>query len=253
MTKRAGATFLTIAAIAFALGASGCVGDGEVPTQLSGLIVGTDERPLGPGLVLMEKGPVHAGAYQLGSLIDAKGRFVLEMPSGGTWGIHLFHDDYNYLPLEITIEDHQQVTLTSLDVAVEVWLDLTGKPAWPDQPTDETLVRLPTDDDEADNPVLEDVRMRWEGEMLEITADVHDPSHDLSRMILAYDPTTGGGYALNPPSPADDKGNYPEGTYSMKVFRDERHVPGESVWYFVVSDNLCNNTPILTRTIPPLP
>jgi hypothetical protein len=30
-----------------------------------------------------------------------------------------------------------------------------------------------------------------------------------------------------------------------------KHQPGSSVWYFVVSDNLCNNSPILTLTMPP--
>lgn len=240
-----------ILASCLAIGGLGCVGSGDVPTRVSGQIVGEDERPLGPGLVLMEKGPVHDGAYEAGALIDDRGKFVTELGSGGTWGIHIFHDDYSYLPLEITIDDQQQVILTSVMVQWGMWLDLTGEPTWPDQPADQTLIRMPIDDLFDDNPVLERLDMAYDGEFLVITASVSDPNHDMSRMVLAYDETTGAGFALNPPSAPDIEGNYPNGEYTMKVFVDERHVPGESKWWFILSDNLCNNSPIKQVTMPP--
>ncbi len=230
--------------------ATGCVGSGDVPTRVSGQIVGESERPLGPGLVLFEKGPVHEGAYERGALVDDGGKFVVELASGGTWGIHIFHDDYSYLPLEITISDQQQVTLTSVMVQWGMWLDLTGEPTWPDQPDDQTLIRMPVDDLAGDNPVIDAIEMNYAGELLEISATVHDPDNDLSRMVLAYDVATGAGFALNPPSPPNEKGDYPNGTYTMKVFLDDAHVPGETEWQFIVSDNLCNNSPVHTMIMP---
>ncbi len=231
-----------------------CVGSGELPATLSGQIVGGDDRPLGPGLVLIERGKVHAGAYEGGTLIDAQGKFSLPLPGGGTWGIHLFHSDYSYVPIELTIDPHQQVVLTNMMASWGVWLDLTGQPTWPDQPDDTRLLRMPVDDNKADNPVLSDIEMTYPSKtLMQITAQAFDPDGDLSRMVLVHDTATGAGYALNPPSPPDAKGNYPNGKYSLKIFIDPRHVPGKSLWYFVVSDNMCNNTPIMPVAMPPLP
>ena len=239
---------ISIAAVAASLG--GCVGDGLFEASVSGSIVGADERPLGPGLVLVEKGKVHQGAYQFGALIGDNGRFTVELSSGETWGLHLFHNDYTYLPLEITIDDRQQVVLTSMQVAWGAWWDITGQPTWPAQPSDSTLIRMPWDDNFADNPVLGDITISYiSGELMEITVEVNDPDGDLSRMILGYDVATGAGFALNPPEPPVD-GNYPNGVYTTLVFIDERHEFGVSPFYFVVSDNLCNNSPI-TKVIMP--
>lgn len=250
--------FVSPLAAVVAAVSTGCVGSGDFSASVSGQIVGDDERPLGPGLVLIEKGRVHEGSYQTGALIDTNGRFTTDLSDGGPWGLHLFHDDYTYLPLEITIENHQQVAVTSMQVAWGTWLDLTGEPTWPDQPADARMIRMPWDDNFDDNPVLSSVTMSYtragcpDGAVcMEITAEVTDPDDDLSRMILAYDPTTGSGFALNPPAPPDAQGNYPNGTYTITVVVDEQHVPGTSEWYFVVSDNLCNNSPIQTYVMPP--
>lgn len=235
--------------ITFAL-ATGCVGSGDLQTRVSGRIVDVDENPLGPGLVLIERGPVHNGAYELGALIDDEGRWSADLPSGGTWGIHLFADLYQYVPIEITIAEHQQVVIRNQMADWGTWMDFTGQTTWPTQPEDDTLLRMPLDDKTTDNPVLADISMAWEGDLLRVTADVTDPDDDLSRMILAYDTVTGAGYSLNPPSPPDALGNFPQGTYEMLVYGSPDHVPGESQWMFVVSDSLCNETPITFVTLP---
>lgn len=232
----------------------GCVGSGEVPTQVSGRMVGDDEKPIGPGIVFIERGKVHEGTYEVGGLIDAEGRFTIELPSGGVWGIHIFHDDYSYLPAEFTMEAHQQIVLTSPMISWGVWLDLTGLPTWPDQPADPALIRMPWDDNADDNPTLSNLKMTWaSGDLLDVSIDAQDPDNDLSRMILAYNHATGAGYAMNPPGPPNEKGYYPNGTYTLKVYRDERDVPGESQWFFIVSDDLCNNSPILKAVLPTTP
>jgi hypothetical protein len=227
----------------------GCRGTGEFSARVSGQIVDENEAPLGPGLVLIESGHVHEGSYQLGAPIDAMGRFAVDLPSGGFWGLHIFADGYQYLPIEIEIEDHQQVIITSMMVAWGQWMDLSGQPAWPTQPTDNTLIGMPMDDITADNPTLADITMSYSGDLLEITAMAADPDGDLSKMILAYDRATGNGYALNAPSEPID-GDYPDGEYSLSLYMDPAHEPGKSKWDFVVSDNMCNDSPIITVTMP---
>lgn len=239
--------------------AVGCVGSGDIGPAVSGQIVGADERPLGPGLVMFERGRVHEGKYELGGLIDDNGQFTVELSAAGIWGIHLFHSDYYYTPLEVTLQENQRVVLTSVFVVWGYWMEVTGQPSWPDQPADSTKIGLLLDDNALDNPIIHDIRFTYTGielepghEVMDIEMDVSDPDNDLSRMVLAYDPTSGAGYALNPPPPGpDENGNYPDGTYKLSVTLDDRHIPGESVWHFVVSDNVCNNSPILTLTMPP--
>jgi hypothetical protein len=229
-----------------------CVGSGEVPAQVSGQIVGDDERPIGPGLIMVEKGKVHEGSYQTGAIIGEDGRFTVVLSEGGTWGLHLFYDEtYTYLPVEIEIEDHQQIVLQSTQINWGSWMDLTGQPTWPDQPADANLVRMPLDDNLDDNPVLESVTMAYRGaELMDITLEVNDPDQDMSRMILAFDPATRNAFALSPPGPPDERGNFPNGTYMLTVFVEDVHVPGESEWHFILSDNLCNNTPVVIATMP---
>ncbi len=240
---------------ALALGlAPACVGSGDLPATISGQIVGSDDLPLGPGLVMVERGKVHAGTYQGGALIDTNGKFTAPLPGGGTWGLHIFHNDYSYLPVEVTIDPHQQAVLTNLMVAWGVWTDQTGQPTWPDQPDDTQLVRMPVDDTKTDNPVLSDIQLTYPSKaLMQISVKATDPNNDLSRMVLVYDSATGAGYALNAPGPPDAKGNYPNGVYTLKVFLDSAHVPGQSLWYFVASDMMCNNSPILPVAMPVLP
>ena len=237
---------------------AGCVGDGEINPAVSGQIVGADERPLGPGLTIFERGPVHEGQYETGSVIGEDGKFVVDLPVGGKWGIHIFHDDYFYMPAEVTLEENEQVILTSVFVLWGYWMEVTGQPSWPDQPTDATKIALLIDDDPSDNPVISDIQFTYTGtelspgqEVMDISMNVFDPDEDMSRMALVFDPSTGGGFAMNPPSPPDANGNYPNGVYTLSVIINENHVPGESEWKFVASDNVCNNSPILTLTMPP--
>lgn len=228
----------------------GCPGSGNIPTRISGQIVGEFQQPLGPGLIMIESGNVHDGAYVQGGEINEQGRFSIDLEYGaGTYGLHLFVDDYQYVPAEIVIEEHQQIVLTSPMISWGVWMDLTGQHAWPTQPDDATLTRMPTDETLDDNPRLESVSVAWEGEFLHVVAEVSDPDDDLSRMVLMYDETTGAGYALVPPDGPDERNNYPQGTWEMTIFADEEHEPG-SIMTFVVSDNLCNDTPIVYLHLP---
>ncbi len=228
-----------------------CAGTGELPTRISGQIVDEEGRPLGPGLVLIEEGKVHDGAYVGGTLIDGLGRFTAEVDKVGLYGLHLFRDDYQYLPAQVEVKKHQQILLTSMMIEWGTWMDLSGQPDWPPQPSDPTLIRMPTDHNQADNPELRSFSIEYgNGSLLNLTADVYDPDNDLSIMVLIYDPVTGAGWAMSPPGSPDSNGNYPNGLWESYLLLDEDHVPGESILYVVVSDMLCNDTPIETFVIP---
>ena len=99
------------ALVALAVLLCGCVGSGELTARISGQMVGTNEVAIGPGLVMVEAGPVHDGAYILGGHVDEAGRFSIDLPGAGTYGLHLFVDDYQYLPAQIEITEHQQIVL----------------------------------------------------------------------------------------------------------------------------------------------
>ena len=247
----------------------GCPGSGEIGERVSGHIVGDDNQGLGPGIVMVEKGPVHAGAYTQCTTIDESGRWTVDLWDGpGTYGLHIFTEwnGYQYLPVEIEVEQDQQIILTNVMIAWGVWMDLSGENSWPTQPDDATLTLMPLDDDQSDNPIMHSVSIEYPAsELMEITMEVSDPTDDLSRMQLACNTATGAGLALNPPAPPDDQGNYPQGTYVSSAYLDldcepeedeevgRCDVPGESVWYFIVSDNMCNDTDVRSLVLPPLP
>lgn len=251
----------------------GCPGSGDIGERVSGQIVGEDWEGLGPGIVMVERGPVHAGAYRQCTEIDDSGRWSIELWDGpGTYGLHLFTEwnGYQYLPVEIEIEEDQQIILTNVMIAWGVWMDLSGENSWPTQPDDAALTLMPPDDDQTDNPIMHSVSFAYsdiEPDLVELTMDVSDPDGDLSRMQLACNPATGAGMAFNEPSPPDDQGHYPDGTYTASTYldldcepdpetglgADVCDVPGESEWYFIVSDNMCNDTDVRKLVLPVQP
>jgi hypothetical protein len=246
-----------------------CPGSGEIGERVSGHIVGEDEQGLGPGIVLIEKGPVHAGSYTQCTTIDESGRWSVDLWHGpGLYGLHLFTEwnGYQYLPVEIDVEPNQQIILTNMMIAWGLWMDLSGQHSWPTQPDDATLTLMPLDEDQSDNPTMHSRAIEYlDAGTISITMDVSDPTDDLSRMQLACNTATGVGMALNPPSPPDAEGNYPEGTYQASALLDLDcepeddedegicDVPGESLWYFIVSDNMCNDTDVLSLVLPEQP
>jgi hypothetical protein len=126
-----------------------CVGSGDVPASVSGQIVGDDERPIGPGLIMVEKGMVHQGAYRTGGIIDEDGRFTVEL-SAVAPGVCISTHEPTLYPGRITIE-------TSRSPAQH---QMAGAPAGPHrQPTwpmagRRPLIRMPFDDNLADNPFI---------------------------------------------------------------------------------------------------
>ncbi len=243
-------------ALAVVLVNAGCSGDdpacdSSLETAVCGWLVGEDDRALDSGLVLVQSGPAHQGSFLGGTAVGDDGRFVAALSGGGTWALHVFHDDALALTLEITVAENEQAVVTNDLVVWDRCGEATGLPP-PEQPDDSTTIRVPPDDDSSDDPLIEDVTMSYEdaGELLELAVDARDPDGDLS-WVLAFDPVTGDLFGLNPPGPPDDQGNFPDGEYSLNLLMSPNYEPGNTVLQLVAVDRACNAAAIIEATLPP--
>src|SRR5207245_2429313 len=60
-------------------------------------------KPL-PRLALLEKGEIHNNVWDRGILVDASGRFTIELPGGGQYGLHVYASGYIYSPQAVRVE-----------------------------------------------------------------------------------------------------------------------------------------------------
>ena len=198
-------------------------------TVIIGAVKGKDGRPL-PGLALLEKGEIHNNVWDRGALVDAQGRFRIEVPSGGQYGLHLYSSGYLYHPEAIQVETGKTLELSL------------------------TLVPEPT---RANDPVIKNVGFfPWEqrqGKVIYVKLDVSDPNGDLGPQVLALNAATGRVFALVPPRWVWSlKSNYPNGVYQLEV--DTAQAPiNPRDWHFVVADHQCNTTDILSYPHEPKP
>ncbi len=198
-------------------------------TVISGTVKSTDGKPL-PGLALLEKGEIHNNVWDRGALVDAQGRFRIEVASGGQYGLHVYSSGYIYSPQAIKVE--------------------TGK-------TLEAIVTLVPEPTRANTPVIKRVEFApWEarqGKVTYVKLDVFDPNGDLGPQVLAFNVASGRPYAMDPPSRVWSlKSNYPNGVYQLKV--DTAQAPiNPRDWHFVVADHQCNTSDILASPHEPKP
>jgi len=218
---------------------AGCVdlGDGPHP-GVSGRVTATN------GFVFLERGQVQLGTFERAGLIGPDGRFQVDLPVGGTWGVHLYFDDYFYLPLQVEVAED---AITPVEQPSIAWGIVRQGVSWAGsgiQPDDRGVLAMIPDDEASDNPSLQGASVALIGEdLFEATVDVFDPNEDLSRQILAGNSATGIGVALNPPS-APRENMYPNGTYHAVL-----PVPAEEAdtgtWFFVAADHNCSNSALL--------
>jgi hypothetical protein len=226
-------------ALALALTAAACVDLGGAPrTAISGRVT------IGPGLVFLEKGHVQQGVFQRFGLIDEHGRFEVDVPSGGPWGVHLYFDDYFYLPLEVDVREDFVTPIQQPDID---WGIVRNGPTWGAsgmQPDDANVLAPIPDDDLGDNPTLDGARVERVSEgRFQATVDIQDPNQNLSKQALLGNVETGEGIQLNPPAPPQDD-NFPNGIYSATLFPPD-DAGTEGAWWFVAADHGCSNSPIL--------
>jgi hypothetical protein len=200
----------------------------EAATVITGLVRTQSGQPL-PGLALLEKGEIHNNRWDRGALVDAGGRFRIELAEGGQYGLHVYSSGYLYKPNAVKVE-----TGKTLELQIE-------------------LVPEPT---RANDPVIKRVEFTstdsGNGKM-RIKMEVSDPNGDLGPKVLAFNAATGRAFAMTPPSWVWSlKSNYPNGVYQLDV--DPSQPPFDRRnWHFTVADHKCNTADILSFPHQPTP
>src|SRR3989441_8702379 len=98
MTRTALVALFSLLPISRALAAAG-----EARTAITGTVKSKAGHPL-PGLALLEKGEIHNNVWDRGVLVDANGRFTIELPEGGQYGLHVYASGYIYSPQAVRVE-----------------------------------------------------------------------------------------------------------------------------------------------------
>jgi hypothetical protein len=209
---------------------SSLIAIGPLPAAAATVIAGTVKNKAGqplPGLALLEKGEIHGNRWDRGALVDASGRFRIELSDGGQYGLHVYSDGYIYGPSAVKVE--------------------TGKTL----EVDIVLVPEPT---RANDPVIKGVRAeKRSGKATSLKLEVADPNGDLGPQVLAFNAASGRTFAMDSPRRVWSlKSNYPNGIYRLEV--DTSKAPLElRDWHFVVADHQCNTTDILSFPHEPKP
>jgi len=198
-------------------------------TVIAGTVKSKAGQPL-PGLALLEKGEIHNNRWDRGALVDAGGRFRIEVAEGGQYGLHVYSTGYIYSPTAVKVE-------TGKTLEVEI-----------------ILVPEPT---RANDPVIKRVGFfpseTRSGKVGYVKMEVTDPNGDLGPQVLAFNAATGRTFAMAPPRRVSNlKANYPSGVYQQEV--DTSTAPlAPRDWHFVVADHQCNTGDILSFPHEPKP
>jgi len=142
-------------------------------------IVGTVKSKAGQplaGLALVEKGEIHNNVWDRGALVDAQGRFRIEVASGGQYGLHVYASGYIYAPQAVRVESGKTLELSVV------------------------LIPAPT---RANDPTIKGAGFfPWEarqGKVSFVKLEVGDPNDDLGPQVMAFNAATGQAYAMQPP------------------------------------------------------
>ena len=71
--------------------------DAHAAAVIAGVVRAQSGQPLA-GLALLEKGEIHNNRWGRGALVDASGRFRIELAEGGQYGLHVYASGYIYKP-----------------------------------------------------------------------------------------------------------------------------------------------------------
>ncbi len=193
----------------------------DAATVITGIVRTQTGQPLS-GLALLEKGEIHNNRWDRGALVDAGGRFRIELAEGGQYGLHVYASGYIYKPNAVNVA-------TDKTLEVEV-----------------VLVPEPT---RANDPVIK--RIEFKATIIKV--EVADPNGDLGPQVLAFDAATGRTFAMTPPRWVWSlKSNYPNGVYQLDVDTSKAPTDPRDL-HFVVADHKCNTTDILSFPHEPKP
>ncbi len=218
----------TLVTLALGLAALGLAPEAAAQTVIAGTVKSKAGQPLA-GLALLEKGEMHNNVWDRGGLVDANGRFRIEVASGGPYGLHIYASGYIYSPNAIKVEPGK-----TLEVNI-------------------VLVPEPT---RANDPVIKRVDFApaeaKPGKVTIAKMDVASPNGILGPQVLAFNAATGRAYAMAPPRRMRDlKANFPNGVYQLEAETTTPVNPRD--WSFVVADHKCNTTDILSFPHEPSP
>jgi len=186
-------------------------------TYVSGKVITSDGMVVTSGAVALEKGKLHNNAFRAGGAINADGTFKIPLPSGGSWGLHVYSEKYIYFPLQL------QVT-NGIDNEIPVILPVDGNPG--------------------DNPRISDIRfLKISGQVFRITMKVDDPNNNLGPQMLAIDTKRFKSYRLVPKSGdvKNIKANFPSGEYISPFIPLSLDKEEPKDWLFAVADHQCSN------------
>jgi cytochrome c5 len=186
-------------------------------TFISGKVITADGKVVASGAVALEKGELHNDAFLAGGAIGSDGTFKIPLPSGGSWGLHVYSEGYIYFPLQVQIKAGTD---------------------------NEIPVILPVDGKKDDDPRISDIRFnKISDQVFQIKMRVDDPNNNLGPQMLAVDTRRFRSYRLVPDSGdlKDKKADFPSGEYGSPFI--PLPLDGEDLqnWLFVVADHQCSN------------
>ena len=196
-------------------------GSSWAQTSISGKVLTSDGTVVASGAVALEKGELHNNAFLAGGAVRADGSFKIPLPSGGTWGLHVYSENYIYFPLQVQITE-------GID--------------------NEVPVILPVDGTTEDDPKISDITFKKVSDQaFRITMRVDDPNRNLGPQMLAIDTKRYRSYRLVPEAGdlKDVKADFPAGVYvspDIALALDKEDLKD---WLFVVADHQCSNGAIL--------
>jgi hypothetical protein len=158
-------------------------------TFISGKVITADGKVVASGAVALEKGELHNDAFLAGGAIGSDGTFKIPLPSGGSWGLHVYSEGYIYFPLQVQIKAGTD---------------------------NEIPVILPVDGKKDDDPRISDIRFnKISDQVFQIKMRVDDPNNNLGPQMLAVDTRRFRSYRLVPDSGdlKDKKADFPSGEY----------------------------------------
>ena len=189
-------------------------------TYISGKVITSDGMAVASGAVALEKGELHNNAFLVGGAIGPDGTFKIPLPSGGSWGLHVYSEKYIYFPLQIQVRDGMD---------------------------NDIPVILPVDGNAGDDPQISNIRFsKLSDQVLQISMQVDDPNNNLGPQMLAIDNGRFKSYRLLPANGdlKDYKADFPQGMYESPFIPVALDKEDLNDWLFVVADHQCSNGPI---------
>ncbi|MGD9175681.1 MAG: cytochrome c [Desulfobacterales bacterium] len=189
-------------------------------TFISGKVITADGKVVASGAVALEKGELHNDAFLAGGAIGSDGTFKIPLPSGGSWGLHVYSEGYIYFPLQVQIKE-------GVDNDIPVILPVDGNPA--------------------DDPSISDIRFnKISDQVFQAKMRVEDANNNLGPQMLAVDTKRFRSYRLVPKSGdlKDKKADFPGGEYESPFIPLPLDEEDLKDWLFVVADHQCSNGPI---------